>query len=51
MNQVQHANVVIHVDIDYFYAQVEEVMNPELKEKPFGVQQGMNIVTCNYIAM
>ena len=45
-----HPNVIIHVDIDYFYAQVEEVLNPELKDKPFGVQQGVNIVTCNYIA-
>lgn len=53
MNQladVTHANVILHLDIDYFYAQVEEVMNPDLKEKPFGVQQGTNIVTCNYIA-
>lgn len=47
---VAHSNVVIHVDIDYFYAQVEEVMNPELKDKPFGIQQGLNMVTCNYIA-
>jgi DNA polymerase iota len=45
-----HRAVVLHLDIDYFYAQVEEVMNPELKEKPFGIQQGVNIVTCNYIA-
>lgn len=45
-----HPNVVLHLDIDYFYAQVEEVLNPELKSKPFGIQQGLNIVTCNYIA-
>ncbi|CRK91773.1 CLUMA_CG005405, isoform A [Clunio marinus] len=45
-----HSSVVIHVDIDYFYAQVEEVLNPNLKDKPFGVQQGLNMVTCNYIA-
>lgn len=51
MNQaVAHSKVIIHVDIDYFYAQVEEVLNPDLKNKPFGVQQGVNIVTCNYIA-
>ena len=45
-----HLSVILHMDIDYFYAQVEEVLNPELKNKPFGVQQGVNIVTCNYIA-
>lgn len=48
--QVTHPNVIIHVDIDYFYAQVEEVLNPELRDKPFGIQQGLNVVTCNYIA-
>jgi len=46
----RHLNVIIHLDIDYFYAQVEEILNPELKSKPFGVKQGLNIVTCNYIA-
>lgn len=37
-------------DIDYFYAQVEEIINPELKNFPLGVRQGLNIVTCNYLA-
>jgi DNA polymerase iota len=46
----KHLNVIIHLDIDYFYAQVEEILNPELKSKPLGVKQGLNIVTCNYIA-
>lgn len=45
-----HPNVILHIDIDYFYAQVEELLNPELKNKPFGIQQGANIVTCNYKA-
>ncbi|KAG5672638.1 hypothetical protein PVAND_002751 [Polypedilum vanderplanki] len=45
-----HPNVILHLDIDYFYAQVEEVLKPELKTKPFGVKQGLNIVTCNYLA-
>jgi DNA polymerase iota len=48
--EVAHPRIVIHVDIDYFYAQVEEVLNPELKDKRLGVQQGVNIVTYNYIA-
>ena len=42
--------MIIHLDIDYFYAQVEELLDPTLKYQPFGVQQGLNIVTCNYIA-
>lgn len=46
----QHLSVILHVDIDYFYAQVEEILNPELKNKPFGIKQGLNIVTCNYLA-
>lgn len=45
-----HSKVIFHIDIDYFYAQCEEIMNPSLKDKPFGVQQGLNVVTCNYIA-
>lgn len=45
-----HSRVIFHIDIDYFYAQCEEILNPELKNKPFGVQQGLNVVTCNYIA-
>lgn len=28
------ARVVGHIDLDYFYAQVEEVLNPSLKTKP-----------------
>ncbi|XP_070508765.1 DNA polymerase iota [Chironomus tepperi] len=46
----KHLNVIIHLDIDYFYAQVEEILNPELKNKPLGVRQGLSIVTCNYLA-
>lgn len=46
----RHSNVILHLDIDYFYAQVEEVLNPELKNKPAGIKQGLNIVTCNYLA-
>ena len=28
------ARVVGHIDLDYFYAQVEEVEDPSLKERP-----------------
>lgn len=45
-----HPRVIIHVDMDYFYAQVEEILNPSLKDKPVGVKQRFNVVTSNYIA-
>lgn len=45
---------IIHIDMDYFFAQVEEKANPSLKDKPFAVggtnpKRGV-ISTCNYIA-
>lgn len=45
---------IIHIDMDYFFAQVEEKANPSLKNKPFAVggtnpKRGV-ISTCNYIA-
>uniref|UniRef100_A0A8C4L5K8 DNA polymerase iota n=1 Tax=Equus asinus asinus TaxID=83772 RepID=A0A8C4L5K8_EQUAS len=42
--------VIVHVDLDCFYAQVEMISNPELKGKPLGVQQKSLMVTCNYEA-
>uniref|UniRef100_A0A182W2R3 UmuC domain-containing protein n=1 Tax=Anopheles minimus TaxID=112268 RepID=A0A182W2R3_9DIPT len=45
-----HPRVIIHIDMDYFYAQVEEVLNPSLKDKPFAVKQRFCVVTSNYIA-
>ncbi|XP_010118952.1 PREDICTED: DNA polymerase iota, partial [Chlamydotis macqueenii] len=42
--------VVVHVDLDCFYAQVEMIRNPELRDKPLGVQQKNIVVTCNYEA-
>nr|XP_037838205.1 DNA polymerase iota isoform X2 [Chlorocebus sabaeus] len=44
------SRVVVHVDLDCFYAQVEMISNPELKDKPLGVQQKYLVVTCNYEA-
>ncbi|XP_055545603.1 DNA polymerase iota [Wyeomyia smithii] len=46
----QHSRIIIHIDMDYFYAQVEEVLNPSLKNLPLGVKQRTMIVTSNYIA-
>lgn len=31
-----HDRVIIHIDIDCFYAQVEMIRHPELKDKPLG---------------
>ncbi|XP_055586661.1 DNA polymerase iota [Uranotaenia lowii] len=45
-----HRRVIIHIDMDYFYAQVEEILDPSLREKPVGVKQRFNVVTSNYIA-
>ncbi|XP_061874719.1 DNA polymerase iota isoform X2 [Colius striatus] len=42
--------VIVHLDLDCFYAQVEMVRNPELRDKPLGVQQKYIVVTCNYEA-
>uniref|UniRef100_A0A6J0V4L9 DNA polymerase iota isoform X1 n=1 Tax=Pogona vitticeps TaxID=103695 RepID=A0A6J0V4L9_9SAUR len=45
----QH-RVIVHLDLDCFYAQVEMVCNPELRGKPLGVQQKSIVVTSNYEA-
>ena len=49
--------VICHIDFDYFYAQCEELRNPELKTKPVAVcvfsDRGGDsgaIATANYIA-
>lgn len=45
-----HSRTIIHFDVDYFYAQVEEIRNPSLKDKPLGVSQKHIVVTSNYLA-
>jgi DNA polymerase IV (DinB-like DNA polymerase) len=49
--------IILHVDIDYFYAQVEERENPSLKDKPVVVcvysgrtEDSGAVSTTNYIA-
>ncbi|KAM4710412.1 DNA polymerase iota [Discoglossus pictus] len=42
--------VIMHIDMDCFYAQVEMIRNPTLRDKPLGVQQKNIVVTCNYEA-
>lgn len=44
---------IIHIDLDYFFAQVEELYDPSLKDKPFAVGGPSNrgvLSTCNYVA-
>lgn len=40
---------MVHVDCDAFYAAVEELDRPELKNVPFAVGKGV-LTTCNYLA-
>ncbi|KHN97706.1 DNA-repair protein, UmuC-like protein [Metarhizium album ARSEF 1941] len=40
---------IVHVDCDAFYAAVEQLEHPELKDVPFAVGGGV-LTTCNYIA-
>lgn len=40
---------IVHVDCDAFYAAVEQLERPELKELPFAVGGGV-LTTCNYVA-
>lgn len=43
------SQILIHVDCDAFYAAVEELDRPELKDVPFAVGKGV-LTTCNYHA-
>ncbi|KAI1746769.1 hypothetical protein F4782DRAFT_523403 [Xylaria castorea] len=40
---------VVHIDCDAFYAAVEQLDRPELKDVPFAVGTGV-LTTCNYVA-
>jgi DNA polymerase IV (DinB-like DNA polymerase) len=53
---LQH-RVILHVDLDYFYAQCEENANPSIRGKPVVVcvysgrtEESGAIATCNYLA-
>ncbi|BFF91537.1 DNA polymerase iota [Drosophila madeirensis] len=45
-----HQRTIVHLDMDYYYAQVEEIRNPTLRTKALGIQQKSIVVTCNYVA-
>lgn len=40
---------IVHLDCDAFYAAVEQLDRPELKDLPFAVGGGV-VTTCNYVA-
>ncbi|XP_002960939.2 uncharacterized protein LOC9641429 [Selaginella moellendorffii] len=42
--------VVIHLDVDCFYAQSEILRRPWLRDRPVGVTQKFLVVTSNYVA-
>lgn len=49
--------IICCIDLDYFYAQCEEILNPILKNKPVVVcmfsgrgREGGAVATCNYVA-
>ncbi|VDI32765.1 DNA polymerase kappa [Mytilus galloprovincialis] len=50
ISKLKHTRTIIHIDIDCFYAQVEMIRNPKLRDKPLGIQQKYIVVTCNYKA-
>lgn len=45
-----HSRTIVHIDIDCFYAQVEMIKEPRLRNQPLGIQQKSIVVTSNYIA-
>ena len=44
------SRIVMHLDVDAFYCQCEELRDGSLNTKPFSVGQKHIIVTCNYVA-
>lgn len=43
------SQILVHIDCDAFYAAVEQLDRPELKDVPFAVGKGV-LTTCNYHA-
>ncbi|XP_054258142.1 DNA polymerase iota [Macrosteles quadrilineatus] len=49
-SRYKHERTIVHIDLDCFYAQVEELKNPELSTKPVGIKQQHYVITSNYVA-
>ncbi|XP_072920198.1 DNA polymerase iota isoform X4 [Hemitrygon akajei] len=47
---LQGFRVIVHIDLDCFYAQVETMQHPEYRGMPLAVHQKHLVVTCNYEA-
>ncbi|KAK4166082.1 hypothetical protein QBC43DRAFT_313915 [Cladorrhinum sp. PSN259] len=45
-----HGRVILHFDLDCFYAQCIENQQPSLKTLPLGIKQKGILATCNYVA-
>lgn len=50
LGQPDCSRVILHFDADCFYAQIEELRDPLLRDKPLGITQKYLVVTCNYPA-
>ncbi|XP_062503552.1 DNA polymerase iota-like [Corticium candelabrum] len=50
ISKLGNSRLIVHIDIDCFYAQVEMLRNPSLRDRPLGIQQKNIVVTCNYVA-
>eukprot|EP00048_Salpingoeca_helianthica_P008058 m.118092 g.118092 ORF g.118092 m.118092 type:complete len:82 (+) comp14503_c0_seq1:133-378(+) len=50
MARALSTRVVLHIDLDCFYAQVEIKRQPALRGRPVGVRQKTLLVTTNYEA-
>mmetsp|Transcript_560 Transcript_560/g.1669 ORF Transcript_560/g.1669 Transcript_560/m.1669 type:complete len:852 (-) Transcript_560:470-3025(-) len=48
--QPDQKRVLIHLDVDCFYCQTEEIRDPSLRERPVAITQKYLCVTCNYPA-
>ncbi|KAL3138106.1 hypothetical protein ABBQ38_005336 [Trebouxia sp. C0009 RCD-2024] len=48
--QKAQPQVVLHIDVDVFFCQVEQNMHPNLKGRPFAIQQHQDIIAVNYMA-
>lgn len=44
------SRIIIHIDLDAFYASVVEHENPALKSVPLIIQQKQIVCTCNYVS-
>ncbi|KAL2116621.1 hypothetical protein VTJ04DRAFT_8789 [Mycothermus thermophilus] len=45
-----HDRVILHIDLDCFYAQCIENRDPSLRSRPLGIKQKGILATCNYVA-